>query len=260
MVDVRSLLRSELASRGSSTQSGSAGTRVTKKRKIEGTDHPIPSIHKKSRPTTPAHAQTPEEDDIKEATLIESNQGAEDVAEEENPGVNIPDIEIDRQDANSPNEQKTSMRVGPSQIPEPDQTINEDEWAAFQRDVVAPTRIPQAPAITAAPATISAAPITADELAVQQQKQKEEQARAREEYVEGEKEDAARLLEEEFEEMEQLEERVKRLKAKREELRAQNLTDSNGTTLEDAQEPTQLDGDESEEVDDDADWDDWRFR
>lgn len=254
MADIRSMLRNELASRGSSAQSGSTG-RVTKKRKIEEPDT-IQPAHKKSRPTTPSY--TKDDDRLSDSAIANqeiAEEGEENVSQGEEAGPNLPDDALAQQDTNP-------IISNTTQISATDQNIDEDEWAAFEREVVAPTRAAPVPAAVAASsaATISAAPVTADELAAQQQKQKEEQARVREEDIEGEKEDAARHLEEEFEEMEQLEERVKRLKAKREELRAQNVVESNGAVV-DAQETSLQDGEGSEDDDDDdEDWDDWRFR
>jgi hypothetical protein len=255
MADIRSMLRNELASRGSSTQSGSTG-RVTKKRKIEEPDT-IQPAHKRSRPTSPSY--TKDDDKLFESANVDQEiaeeDEEEDISQNEEAGPNLPDDELPQQETNS-------IISNRAQITASDQKVDEDEWAAFEREVVAPTRAAPVPAAVAASsaATISAAPVTADELAAQQQKQKEEQARVREEDIEGEKEDAARHLEEEFEEMEQLEERVKRLKAKREELRTQNVVESNGAAV-DAQETSLQDGEGSEDEDDeDEDWDDWRFR
>lgn len=98
--------------------------------------------------------------------------------------------------------------------------IDEDEWAAFERDVATPPPDPGLPSALTAEATITAAPITAAELAAQSQEEANIQSKERREAeIEGEKEDAARALEEEFDEMEGLEERVRRLREMREELR-----------------------------------------
>lgn len=265
MADVRSMLRNELASRRSSTESGSAGTRITKKRKIDGDDLSIQSIRKKSRPTTPAPTNTLETDDTDQQESITPNHESEafveetDAAQGEAQEDGPPGTKIEQHESNSLDAQKSQVTSSTAQIAASDQTLDEDEWSAFEREVVAPTRVTHVPAAAIASATISAAPVTADELAVQQQRQKEEQARAQEEDGEAEKEDAARHLEEEFEEMEQLEQRVKRLKAKREELRTQNSADSNGSAIE-VEEAAQQGGDGSEDDEDDTDWDDWRFR
>ncbi|KAH8704906.1 hypothetical protein BGW36DRAFT_421490 [Talaromyces proteolyticus] len=258
MADVRSLLRSELASRGSSGQSGSTGTRVTKKRKIEATDD---LIRKKSRPTTPGLEQTSEHSDA--ADIISRDQQLKTATDhatlhEDEAGPSLPPSNDENEDVF---DDKEPFIVSPELQPAPPkQLVDEDEWAAFERDVVAPTRTAQIPAAAFAAAIISAAPVSADELAVQQQKQKEGQDLEHED-AEGEREDAARHLEEEFEEMEQLEERVKRLKAKREELRRHRAEDENTNATVEAQNTTQQEGYESEEEDEvDADWDDWRFR
>ena len=95
--------------------------------------------------------------------------------------------------------------------------VDEDEWAAFERDIATP---PPEPSALTAEATISAAPMSAAELAAQSREQANLQKKSpREVELEGEKEDAARQMEEELDEMAGFDERVKRLKEKREELR-----------------------------------------
>ncbi|KAL8660098.1 MAG: hypothetical protein Q9226_000090 [Calogaya cf. arnoldii] len=119
-------------------------------------------------------------------------------------------------------EPQPNARPSISSIQPPAQTdnhINEDEWAAFQREVASPP--PEPSAFTAA-ADISAAPMTAAELAAQSREQASRQAKERMEAdLEGEKEDAARQMEEELDEMAELEDRVRRLREKRELLRVQ---------------------------------------
>ncbi|KAI4107357.1 MAG: hypothetical protein L6R37_001718 [Teloschistes peruensis] len=114
-----------------------------------------------------------------------------------------------------------------SQIqPNPTAQVDEDEWAAFQRDVA--SLPPETSALTAA-ADISAAPLTAAELAAQSREQASTQAKERRDAeIEGEKEDAARQMEEEFEEMAELEDRVRRLREKREELRRREVEGEKG--------------------------------
>ena len=105
--------------------------------------------------------------------------------------------------------------------PEPDPpkahqpAVDEDEWAAFEREV-APLSSAQAPTDYEG-ATISAAPISAAELSEQQQR--EQQRKRRETEAEDEREEEEQRTMDEFEVMEGLEERVKRLKEKREALR-----------------------------------------
>ncbi|KAL8675100.1 MAG: hypothetical protein Q9168_000471 [Polycauliona sp. 1 TL-2023] len=119
-------------------------------------------------------------------------------------------------------EPKTDKNPPESPIQPSKQTnspINEDEWAAFQREVASPP--PETSAFTAA-ADISAAPMTAAELAAQSREEASRQAKERMEAdLEGEKEDAARQMEEELDEMAELEDRVRRLREKRELLRVQ---------------------------------------
>ena len=133
-------------------------------------------------------------------------------------------------------------------------TVDEDEWAAFERDVATPP--PEPSALTAA-ATISAAPMSAAELAAQSREQASLQKRSlRELEQEGEKEDAANRMEDEFEEMAGYDEKIKRLKEKREKLRLANAKSNrvqvrNRDDSDDGEE-----GDDEHEDDDDDDDDD----
>ncbi|KAL1970064.1 hypothetical protein VTN77DRAFT_6469 [Rasamsonia byssochlamydoides] len=268
MADVRSLLRNELAARGAAAQTGSTGTRITKKRKIESSDD---AVRKKSRAVGPIPGNVSAEAkpaQVPLSHLTEDEDRGREALDEEEAGPELPPEE-DKAGDEAAGDVEVTAQVPPSSAPATNgpQTIDEDEWAAFEREVVAPTRVPQVPAAAMAPATISAAPVSAEELAAQQRKEKEELARAREADVEGEKEDAARLLEEEFDEMEQLEERVKRLKEKREEIRKRQQMEEDqhaaapAEESEEAKQQTEAGNEESEEEeDDDEDWDDWRFR
>ncbi|KAL8766061.1 MAG: hypothetical protein Q9209_007027 [Squamulea sp. 1 TL-2023] len=126
----------------------------------------------------------------------------------------------------------------PTHQPNP---VNEDEWAAFQRDLASPSPPPPEPSALTAAADISAAPMTAAELAAQSREQASRQAKERmEAEAEGEKEDAARQMEEELDEMAELEDRVKRLKEKREKLRVRK---SEGDGKEDTVPPDEGAGD-----------------
>ena len=147
----------------------------------------------------------------------------------------------------------------------PPAPIDEDEWAAFERDVATPPPDPSAPSALTAAATISAAPMTAAELAAQSREQASLQGRERREAeVEGEKEDAARALEEEFDEMEGLEERVRRLREKREELRLrrakeaeEGLEDDREGDVEGKHTDGVEDDEENEDEEDDNGWGAW---
>ena len=132
-------------------------------------------------------------------------------------------------------------------------TVDENEWAAFERDVATP---PPEPSAFTAEATISAAPLSAAELAAQSREQANlHKKSSREVELEGEKEDAARQMEEELDEMAGFDERVKRLREKRERLR---LTNAKVIRIGTATDHDDSDGggegdDEHEDEDDDDD-------
>ncbi|TKA68554.1 hypothetical protein B0A49_03258 [Cryomyces minteri] len=109
--------------------------------------------------------------------------------------------------------------ANPRLPPPTQQAVDEEEWAAFERDLATPP--PEVPTISAlnVTATIQAGPISAKELAAQAIEDLSTQRGRRDEELVAEKEDAAGHLEEEFDEMEGLEERVRRLKEKRDALR-----------------------------------------
>ncbi|KAL2827835.1 hypothetical protein BDW59DRAFT_55024 [Aspergillus cavernicola] len=285
MADVRSLLRSELASRKGSPQTGSSTpNRVTKKRKVDPTET---ITRKKLR-----HTNT---DQLLSAAQIRP-PSAQLIAEEKDDGDDVEALPQDvmTTDTDTPTQHditeeivETTIQpletpsIAPAGSTKTTQTVDEDEWAAFEREVVAPSRVPQRLAAVAAAATISAAPVTIEEIAELQEKEKETMRQNREAEVEGEREDAARFLEEEFDEMEQLEERVRRLKQMREQLRMKRATESaemdEGAVTRDvaagaekvpspaeaASIDNKDDEDEDEDEDDDEeedDWDNWRFR
>lgn len=260
MADVRSLLRNELASRKGPSQPNTTGHRVTKKRKVDSGEG---LTRKKLRATeleaiqhapgarpseTPGAQAEPEEEQIEETDIA----GAEPLPEDDHGSV----------------EPAMALRNAPPVAIEPPRdtsaTVNEDEWAAFEREVAAPTRQPQAPAAVAAAATISAAPVSAEELATHQEREKMSTTQVREAELEGDREDAARFMEDEFDEMDQLEERVRRLKQKREELRMKRAEDQavQDQTMAFAGVGTEVPQVEaqSESEDEDEDWDDWRFK
>lgn len=270
MANVRSLLRNELVSRGVVSQSGSVTTRVTKKRKVESNSDEL--VRKRSRavladlpsdsqpssvpPVEPAAADGDEQEQDTDTAHLSSEEAADLALTPE-----------DERDVEEPISAASTTQT-PSEAPQGGlKTVDENEWAAFEREVVAPTRFTRAPPAAMAAATISAAPVSAQEIIAQQRKEREELARAREADVEGEKEDAARLLEEEFDEMEQLEERVRRLKEKREELRRRRMEDGQSldVTVESGPADNNLEGDnrdsdESGSDEDSGGWEDWRFR
>ncbi|KAL8286066.1 hypothetical protein RB597_002930 [Gaeumannomyces tritici] len=122
--------------------------------------------------------------------------------------------------------------------------VDEDEWAAFEAEVVnAP-----APVIVAAPMT---AEQVAEQVAAEQVAAGTKRRTAADLQMEDEREEATRALETEFEEMEELEARVRRLKERREALRVRTVVKVDKTSPKEASD----DEDESED-----DWDAFRFR
>ncbi|EOO00378.1 putative zinc finger protein 830-like protein [Phaeoacremonium minimum UCRPA7] len=175
--------------------------------------------------------------------------------------------------------QSTSITAGestrpPTRLATTAGADEDDDWAAFEAEVVNTAPAGATASAYSADAVISAAPMTADEIA--QRSQEEERAKRRaaaDIEIEDEKEEASRALETEFEEMEELEARVKRLKEKREALRSQGS--GSITAVSTASAPAkQIEGkengagalededddEEEEEDDEDDDWNSFRFR
>lgn len=140
----------------------------------------------------------------------------------------------------------------PPQAP-PVVDVDENEWAAFERDVAEVVK----PDFGSA--TIEAAPVSAAQLAEQQRTNAVQQ---REDEAEAEKEDESRRMEEEFEVMEEMEDRIKRLRARREALRMIDpATESVNTAEAETKIPRegpekteQSDNDESSEDDEVDNW------
>ncbi|OGE51492.1 hypothetical protein PENARI_c013G05095 [Penicillium arizonense] len=252
MTDVRSLLRSELASRKGTSQPNTTGNRVTKKRKVDSGDA---VMRKKLRAADLDSIQSTSGAPSTEQTT--EDEGAEQVEDVAGP---VPPVDGPDEIVEPTQDAQETIATAPSQ-PQP-MAVDEDEWAAFEREVAAPSRVPQAPAALSAEATISAAPITAEELAAQQAREKAAATKSRDAELEGEREDAARFMEEEFDEMDQLEERVRKLKQKREELRKKRAEDqardeAMGST---SAEQDSAESENDDDDDDDEDWDDWRLK
>ncbi|KAI9850521.1 MAG: hypothetical protein M1838_005530 [Thelocarpon superellum] len=159
-----------------------------------------------------------------------------------------------------------------------DQTVDEDVYAAFEREIATvtadevssgPTKLPS---VLTAPSTISAPALSAAELAARSTAEANAQAKERQDAeLEGDKEDAARQMEMELEEMEALELKVRRLKERREELRRQaheqEPEDGGAMAMEaDVQQPANggsgaQDEAESESEDlEEDDWGGWRIK
>ena len=160
----------------------------------------------------------------------------------------------------------TSIPTQPQLNQPTGQAVDEDEWAAFERDIAEPPLPSPPPGSTALPASqavISAEPISAAELAAQEKEKERESGRERrEDEMEAEKEDAARALEEEFEEMEGLEERVRRLRNMREELRlkrSESERKEQDVQAEDLAEGVVVAEESDDEDSQDEDIDEWGF-
>lgn len=136
----------------------------------------------------------------------------------------------------------------------------EDEMAAFEREIADLDQQEQRPDYSAA--TITAAPVSAAQL---QEQQREDKRRQEEVEADDEKEEEGRKLEEEFEVMDELEQKVQKLKARRDALRSGKnvhaepqagsfeMTDRTLPEAPPASAPTQQD-DESSDDDDVDDW------
>ncbi|KAI9696908.1 MAG: hypothetical protein M1820_007983 [Bogoriella megaspora] len=141
--------------------------------------------------------------------------------------------------------------------------VDEDEWAAFERDIAAATPPPDPISALDAAAAISAAPMTADELAARAREEANEQRGNVDNEMEAEKEEAARRLDEEFEEMEGFEERVRRMKERREALRVAVVVEGDGEREGDGEvglkEVVESEGesDEDEDEDEEDEWGGW---
>ena len=193
---------------------------------------------------------------VPEGFFDPAEEGAdEDEGEEEDadtaPAPSIPDAPV-----------AESQPVASAPPPAPE--VNEDEWAAFEREMAA-TQTTALPIISAS-ATISAAPVTAEELAAQAREELSAQRTAREAELEADTEDAAVALQQEFDEMEELDERVRRLREKREALRLSRqqdtLPDAPTSTGDASQQDTTIqnnEGEDEDEDDEDDEFDDWTF-
>ncbi|KAK2867921.1 hypothetical protein FQN49_003346, partial [Arthroderma sp. PD_2] len=250
MVDVRELLRNELASRR--TSSSKAG----KKRK-HGPD--VEPARKKTKPYTKDKAQ-------------DDSEGTSDVIEPPlptgEPGLNKSSSAESEQEPELDTEEQPTIPT----ITQPvNQDVDEDEWAAFEREVAQPSR--QQPAFTRQGgtlnnnATISAAPVSAAELESRERQDREAVAKNREAALLGDREDATRSLEEEFDEMEELDQRVQRLKQMRDEIRRKREAGERALAGVEADPPNdktsadeQVEAEDDEDEDDGEGWDDWGFR
>lgn len=291
MADIRSLLRQELAARGA--DSPSAPTRIPshiKKRKL---DRPQTDLRKKMKSSEtlqpPANTQSglvseqetsnaeesamasPDEyeGDGDDELLSDSRPPATTSIEDDatTPRPRSPATDAEFAIPQAPTKSADDLRQSPPAsgpvvpVSESDkQAVNEDEWAAFERDVVEPTK--NTSTFDDHSATIYAAPVSIEQLE-KEQSAKERQKQARE-AEEGIREDAERFLEDEFDEMEGLSERLQRLKEKREEIKKNSLAGPRQavTPAPEPEKSTETENlnDDDEEDDDEEDDENWLWR
>jgi zinc finger protein 830 len=150
--------------------------------------------------------------------------------------------------------------------------VDEDEWAAFEAEMVrgeaGKSGKPAAAAALDSDAVISAPVMSAAEVAAKSEEEERAKRRALVDIqIEDEKDDATRALESEFEVMEELEARARKLRERREALRLQGgggaaaagVAADGGKGAAPGKENAVVQEDEDEEEDDD-DWDSFRFR
>ncbi|EEQ32203.1 hypothetical protein McanMca71_005414 [Microsporum canis] len=246
MVDVRELLRNELASRHLPS------SKTAKKRRHGSALEPA---RKKARPFT------------EDNTSIENESAADDSIEIAATTKSPPPTRNTELDTESVETQPEIDLEGRPAI-STNQEVDENEWAAFEREVAQPSRQQPPPTTSNSTVTISAAPVSAAELDSRERQDRESLTKNREAALLGDREDATRFLEEEFDEMEELDRRVKRLKQMRDEIRRKREEDSQAVysaEVDDMPEnKSKADGegnDEDSEYDDDEEgWDDWAFR
>lgn len=286
MADIRSLLRSELASRGRAPAKGVS----SKKRKASTEDTPDSRVStaKKSRsvsseaqaqaqalnqqrPKYAGPAQTHAPLPKRHSTHVASPPDLATVIEEEQELDEEGAAQAESVSEVQPGAKSTDI-AGPTEgVAQED--VDEAEWAAFERDVATPPPEAQAQANARsalnAPASIEAQPLSAAELAAQATQEESNQRGKKDIEADEEREEAAIRLEEEFEEMEGLEERVRRLRERREMLRrgskgedAALITEaaekSEATVVEEKEVEAKSE-DEDEDADEDEDDEDWMW-
>lgn len=127
--------------------------------------------------------------------------------------------------------------------------VDEDEWAAFEREMGSLAQVDDVEA------TISAAPVSAEQLAKQRNEDKQKR---QEDDADAEKEEEKRRADEEVEIMEDLGDRVRKLREKREALRTAPSTMVAVDVIEEkVEEVSNKDEDDHDDDDDEDDVDDW---
>jgi len=208
MADVRAMLRAERAARAPGKATQYSQTSSGKKRKADEQVPDDEDIHKRSKPFSGDSSLG--EEYLEETSMDKSASLIQPEEMEAEPNLV------------SQSNQNTSADAS--------RAVDEDEWAAFERDVATlPASPPRLNALNVlkSSAAISAAPLTSAELEERRKEELKQERVRREEDEEAEKEEASNRLAEEFEEMEALEERVRKLKEMREQLRQSQVTQTN---------------------------------
>jgi len=238
-----------------STQENTAGK--GQKRKIEDVDEPLEERYeadtdRRKKPKSQSEIMAAEErvgrSEVAPVSELEELEESSSPSEEENPIATSTPV-ADPSDGPA----RITSANGSNPIP----AVDEDEWAAFEREVA-----PLTATRPAYSATISAAPVSATQI---EEQAEEDKRRRLETEAEDEKEEGERRLEEEFDVMEEMEERVRKLREKRAALKSavkvgddtgqgKSMAEDDSNEKEEAQDVK----DESDEHDDDDDdEDDW---
>ena len=287
MSDVRSLLASERASRRIShpdlsyTKSGVLNCLVCDlliKSEALWEGHQKSANHKKNAKAKIAGALKPETSSKKRKIDFEDEEAVQDAQDDARKKTKPTSAVLATRSGSSRSlheeVQQTRVPVPASELQEPWQgeghvpksatdpaaSVNEDEWASFEREVLPMTQIPEqnlAPPMTYDAATISAAPVSAAELA---SRNEADGTTRRENEAEAEKEEEEQRMVEEFDIQEDLEERVRKLKEKREALRRASDAVTTAPPVLDTDINCTFHETITEESEDSDEFDDWGFR
>lgn len=242
-------LRSQRAQEAKATRGADAGGKKRKAENIESSSPVAERVEKKARP----------EEAVVDGAATTAMPNAQ--AQQAPDASRNEDNDNAQPQAKKVDQQTTTSASAP--VPHQAQPVDEEEYAAFERDIAALEAASSDAAIRAlnANATITVAPMTAEQLAAQAREEQSAQRGKRDVELEGEREDAARLLEEEFEEMEGLEERVRNLRERREALRKLSSLEVGDGDV--GAEEVMVNGvvakEDDDEDGDDEEYDDWTF-
>lgn len=251
MADVRSLLRQERAQR---QQSGHP-QRVSA----------VPSVAPTAKKRKAADDTTDERKRTRTASAHIVPSGFFDAGDTDTHSPTIapsaPPATLD-EDTSPPAEPGASAPTEPppASLSQADEVDNADLDAFMKEIEEMPVATAQPDKFTSTGLVAEAAPMTAAEIAAQAREEQSAQRGKREEELEADKEEAAQQLQDEFDEMETLEERVRRLREQREALREVTLQAEKADVVIADAKPAGYESDGSESVDEDDEWDDWRFR